>query len=233
MLQGMPKEVCELKKKEFERWKRGEIKVKNYRDNQSIISENQTIMTDNIKTADLAVKRIFTAPFTPEIIRSLKTGEMVYVSGTIFTARDAAHKLLCEMIDRGEPMPFDFEGQVVYYAGPAPAKPGKPIGSVGPTTGGRMDAYSPKLIANGLKVMIGKGTRSQEVIDAMIRHTGVYLVAIGGAAALMAKCVVSSEIIAFEEFGTEAIRRLEVRELPVVVAIDCNGNDMYKLAREK
>ncbi len=172
------------------------------------------------------------APFTDEVIRSLKAGEMVYISGTVYTARDAAHKRLYEMIQRGETMPFDFSGQAVYYAGPAPAKPGKPIGSVGPTTGGRMDAYSPTLIAEGLKVMIGKGTRSKEVIDALKAHTGVYFAAIGGAAALMAKCVLSAEIIAFDELGTEAIRKLEVKELPVVVAVDSEGNDIYKMARE-
>ena len=158
---------------------------------------------------------------------------MVYISGTIYTARDAAHKRLCEMLDAGEPMPFDFEGQAVYYAGPCPAKLGQPIGSVGPTTGGRMDAYSPRLIQQGLRVMIGKGSRSEEVIDALKEHTGVYFAAIGGAAALMAKAVKEAEVIAFDELGTEAIRRLRVEELPVIVAIDHEGNDMYKLGVEK
>ena len=130
-------------------------------------------------------------------------------------------------------MPFDFTGQVVYYAGPCPAKPGQPIGSVGPTTGGRMDAYSPRLIQQGLRVMIGKGSRSEEVIDALKEHTGVYFAAIGGAAALMAKAVKEAEVIAFDELGTEAIRRLRVEELPVIVAIDHEGNDMYKLGVEK
>ena len=137
------------------------------------------------------------------------------------------------MLDAGEPMPFDFEGQAVYYAGPCPAKPGQPIGSVGPTTGGRMDAYSPRLIQQGLRVMIGKGSRSEEVIDALKEHTGVYFAAIGGAAALMAKAVKEAEVIAFDELGTEAIRRLRVEELPVIVAIDHEGNDMYKLGIEK
>lgn len=178
-------------------------------------------------------KRILSAPFTDEIIQSLNAGDMVYISGTVYTARDAAHKRLCEMLQRGEQMPFDFEGQAVYYAGPAPAKPGKPIGSVGPTTGGRMDAYSPILIEKGLKVMIGKGTRNAEVIEAMKTHTGVYFAAIGGAAALMAKCVESAEIIAFEELGTEAVRKLQVKELPVVVATDCKGNDIYKSGRNQ
>ena len=126
-------------------------------------------------------------------------------------------------------MPFDFEGQVVYYAGPCPAKPGQPIGSVGPTTGGRMDAYSPTLIKEGLRVMIGKGSRSEEVINALKQYTGVYFAAIGGAAALMAKAVKEAEVIAFPELGTEAIRKLRVEELPVIVAIDSQGNDMYKL----
>lgn len=173
-------------------------------------------------------KRTMQAPFTDEKIKSLKAGDMLYISGTIYTARDAAHKRMCEMLEAGEPMPFDFTGQVVYYAGPCPAKPGQPIGSVGPTTGGRMDAYSPTLIEKGLRVMIGKGSRSEEVIDALKKHTGVYFAAIGGAAALMAKCVKHAEVIAFDDLGTEAIRRLTVEELPVIVAIDCNGNDMYK-----
>ncbi len=178
-------------------------------------------------------RRIVEAPLSDETIRSFKAGDMLYISGTVYTARDAAHQRLVEMIERGEEMPFDFEGQIVYYAGPAPAKPGRPIGSVGPTTGGRMDAYSPLLIENGLKAMIGKGTRNDEVIDAMKEHTGVYLAAIGGAAALMARCVVSAEVIAFDDLGPEAIRRLEVKELPVVVAIDSQGNDMYKIALEE
>ena len=178
-------------------------------------------------------KRIISAPFTDETIESLHAGDMVYISGTIYTARDAAHKRLCEMLDAGEPMPFNFEGQAVYYAGPCPAKPGQPIGSVGPTTGGRMDAYSPRLIQQGLRVMIGKGSRSEEVIDALKKYTGVYFAAIGGAAALMAKAVKEAEVIAFDELGTEAIRRLRVEELPVIVAIDHKGNDMYKLGVEK
>ena len=176
---------------------------------------------------------ILEAPFTDEMIKSLKAGDMVYISGTVYTGRDAAHKRLCEMIERGESMPFDFEGQAIYYAGPCPAKPGKPIGSVGPTTGGRMDAYSPLLIKKGLRVMIGKGSRSEEVIDLLKEHTGVYFAAIGGAAALMARCVVSSQVIAFDELGTEAIRKLQVDQLPVIVAIDSEGNDSYKLGRNQ
>ncbi len=179
----------------------------------------------------MSEKRILKAPFTDTMIHSLKAGDMVYISGTIYTARDAAHKRLFEMLAEGQPMPFDFQGQVVYYAGPCPAKPGKPIGSVGPTTGGRMDAYSPKLIEEGLKVMIGKGSRNRAVVEALKQYNGVYFAAIGGAAALMAKCVKSAEIIAFDDLGTEAIRKLEVEELPVIVVIDCNGNNAYEKGR--
>lgn len=178
-------------------------------------------------------KVILEAPFTNEKIKSLKAGDMVYISGTIYTGRDAAHKRLFKMIEKGEEMPFDFEGQAIYYAGPCPAKPGKPIGSVGPTTAGRMDAYSPLLIEHGLKVMIGKGSRSEEVVEALKKHTGVYFAAIGGAAALMARCVESAEVIAFEELGTEAIRKLKVNQLPVIVAIDSNGNDSYEIGRKR
>ena len=189
-----------------------------------MLKENYNEMEDKI---------IIEAPFTDKKIKSLKAGEMVYISGTVYTGRDAAHKRLCEMIERGEEMPFDFEGQAIYYAGPCPAKPGKPIGSVGPTTGGRMDAYSPTLIEQGLKVMIGKGSRSDEVINAIKKHTGVYLAAIGGAAALMARCVESAEVIAFEDLGTEAIRKLYVKELPAIVVIDSEGNNSYELGRKK
>lgn len=187
--------------------------------------------SETLNPTDLGAKRILQAPFSDETIRSLKAGDMVYISGTIYTARDAAHKRLFEMLERGEAMPFDFGGQVVYYAGPCPAKPGKPIGSVGPTTAGRMDAYSPLLIEKGLKVMIGKGLRSAEVVDAIIRHTGVFFAAIGGAAALMARCVDSAEVIAFDDLGTEAIRKLHVTELPVIVAVDCEGNNVYEKGR--
>lgn len=178
-------------------------------------------------------KRIITPPLTDEVIRTLHAGDMVYITGTIYTARDAAHKRLVEMLDRGEAMPFDFDGQIVYYAGPAPAKPGEPIGSVGPTTSGRMDAYTPTLMREGLRAMIGKGLRSREVIDTLISETGVYFAAIGGAAALMSGCVKSAEVIAFDDLGPEAIRRLHVEELPVIVAIDCEGNNSYDTERAK
>ncbi|MDH6311084.1 fumarate hydratase subunit beta [Dysgonomonas sp. PFB1-18] len=174
-----------------------------------------------------------TTPFSDEMIKSLKAGDMAYISGVVYTARDAAHKRMCELLDKDEPMPFDFKGAAIYYAGPCPAKPGTPIGSVGPTTSGRMDLYSPRLIAKGLRVMIGKGLRNQEVTDAIIKHSGVYFAAIGGAAALMGKCVESAEVIAFDELGTEAVRRLIVKDLPVIVAIDCHGNNMYEEGRKK
>jgi fumarate hydratase subunit beta len=169
-----------------------------------------------------------TTPFSDSDIKRLKAGDMAYISGTIYTARDAAHKKMCELAQNGEPMPFNFKGTAVYYAGPCPAKPGEAIGSVGPTTSGRMDLYTPTLLEKGLKVMIGKGFRSKEVKQSIVKHSGVYFAAIGGAAALMSQCVKSAKVIAFEELGTEAIREIEVEDLPVVVAVDSNGTDIYK-----
>lgn len=178
----------------------------------------------------METKTILTTPFTDDMIRNLRAGDMVYISGVVYTARDAAHKRMCESLDVGQPMPFNFEGAAIYYAGPCPPKPGKPIGSVGPTTSGRMDLYSPRLISEGLKVMIGKGFRSPEVVDSIVKHTGIYFAAIGGAAALMGKCVESAEVIAYEELGTEAVRRLVVKELPVVVAVDSRGKSVFSNA---
>ena len=178
-------------------------------------------------------KRIITPPLTAEVIRSLHAGDMVYITGTIYTARDAAHLRMVEMLERGEEMPFDFNGQIVYYAGPAPAKPGEPIGSVGPTTAGRMDAYTPTLMRKGLRAMIGKGLRSEEVIQTLKEETGVYFAAIGGAAALMSQAVKEAEVIAFDDLGPEAIRKLRVEELPVIVAIDCEGHNSYDEGRTK
>lgn len=172
-------------------------------------------------------RRVITPPLTDDVIRTLHAGDMVFITGTIYTARDAAHLRLVEMLERGEEMPFDFEGQIVYYAGPAPAKPGEPIGSVGPTTAGRMDAYSPTLMRKGLKAMIGKGLRSDEVVQTIKDETGIYFAAIGGAAALMSQAVKEAEVITFEELGTEAIRKLRVENLPVIVAIDSEGNNSY------
>jgi len=170
-------------------------------------------------------------PMTDESIGSLSMGDMVFLSGKIYTARDAAHKRLAELVESGEQLPFDFNGQAVFYAGPAPARPGRPIGSVGPTTAGRMDLYSPLLISKGLKIMIGKGLRSREVTDAIVKYRGIYFAATGGVAALMAKCVKSSRLVAFEELGTEAVRELLVEKLPLVVAIDSRGNNLYESGR--
>ena len=167
-------------------------------------------------------------PIDDDVIAGLCTGDMASITGKIYTARDAAHKEIVALMEAGKTPPFDFKGQVVFYAGPAPAKPGRPIGSVGPTTAGRMDFYAPMLISKGLKIMIGKGLRSREVIDAIVHYQGVYFVAIGGVAALMAKRVKSAKVIAFEELGTEAVMELEVDKLPVIVAIDSRGRNIYE-----
>lgn len=172
-----------------------------------------------------------TTPFTDEAIESLRVGDEVLITGEIYTARDAAHKRMVEMIARGEEPPFAFEGAAVYYAGPSPTRPGEVVGSIGPTTSGRMDAYSPTLMAHGLKVMIGKGMRDDGVRDALIRHKGLYLACVGGAAALISRSVVRVEPVAFDDLGTEAIRRLHVRDFPAVVAMDCRGEDIYYRGR--
>jgi len=172
------------------------------------------------------VKAIYT-PISDEAISALNAGDAVYITGKIYTARDAAHKKIVELIEAGEKPPFDFSGQVVFYAGPTPAKPPGPIGCIGPTTSGRMDKYSPLLISKGLKAMIGKGNRNWEVIETIVKHRGLYLAAIGGAAALMAKTVKSARVIAFEELGTEAVTELEVENFPAIVAIDCRGRNLY------
>lgn len=167
-------------------------------------------------------------PLTDEIIESLRAGDQVYISGPVFAARDAAHKKLVELLDKGEPLPVDLKGQIIYYVGPSPAKPGRPVGAAGPTTSGRMDPYTPRLLAaTGLKAMIGKGSRSEEVKKAIVAHKAVYLAAVGGAAALIAKSIKKSEIIAYPELGPEAIQRLEVENFPAIVVNDCHGNDLY------
>lgn len=171
--------------------------------------------------------RELTLPLTQEVLTTLKAGDLVYLTGSLYTGRDAAHKRMSEMLSRGESLPIEVEGEVIYYAGPCPPKPGEAIGSVGPTTASRMDAYSPQLIEAGLVAMIGKGSRSQEVIEAIKENKGVYFAAIGGVAALMGKCVLAAEVIAFEDLGPEAIRRLEVKKLPVIVAIDATGKSLY------
>ena len=173
---------------------------------------------------------VLNTPISDEAISGLNAGDAVFITGKIYTARDAAHKKIAEQIEAGEKPPFDFSGQAVFYAGPSPARPPKPIGCIGPTTSGRMDKYSPLFISKGLKIMIGKGNRSEAVIDAIVKHRGLYLAAIGGVAALMAKTVKSAKVIAFEELGTEAVMELEVENFPAIVAIDCRGNNLYKKA---
>jgi len=167
-------------------------------------------------------------PLSSTDISNLKAGDLISLTGVIYTARDAAHQRMYSAFKNGDAPPFDYTGQVIFYAGPCPAPPGKPIGSVGPTTASRMDAYAPALIEAGLKIMIGKGARSAQVAQAIAQYKGVYLVAIGGVAALMAKCVKSSEMVTYDDLGTEAIRRLEVVGMPLVVAIDCVGGSIFE-----
>lgn len=170
-------------------------------------------------------------PLSDDELKKLRAGDSVLLSGTIYTARDAAHKRICELMDRGEPLPFELKGSAVYYVGPTPEHDGCCIGSAGPTTSGRMDAYSPRLLDNGLKIMIGKGNRSAAVVDAMVRNGAVYLAAIGGAGALMAASIESAQLVCWEDLGCEAVRRLTVRDMPLTVAIDSRGNDLYSLGR--
>ncbi len=174
-----------------------------------------------------------TPPLSDADVLSLKAGDKVLITGVIYTARDAAHKRLIELLDRGEKLPFDIKGQIIYYVGPTPAKPGAVIGSAGPTTSGRMDAYTPRLLDLGLKGMVGKGARSKEVLDAMSRNKAVYLAAVGGAAALIARSIKKAEIIAYEDLGPEAIRRLEVLDFPAIVVNDASGGDLFKQGVEK
>lgn len=177
------------------------------------------------------VKRVVT-PLNDLEISELKCGDSILLTGTIYTARDAAHKRLIELIENGEELPFDLKGETIYYVGPTPPKPGMVIGSAGPTTSYRMDAYAPKLLDLGLKGMIGKGLRNEEVIESIKRNKAIYFGAIGGAAALIGKSIVKSEVIAYEDLGSEAIRRLEVKDLPLVVIIDSLGNNLYEIGKE-
>ena len=175
-------------------------------------------------------KRI-TLPLTEELARTLKAGDTVLLTGEIYTSRDAGHKRMCEALARGEELPFDPNNATIYYVGPTPAKPGQVIGSAGPTTSGRMDAYAPTMMSVGARGMIGKGARLPEVVDAMKKYSGVYFGAIGGAGALLAKCIKEAELIAYEDLGAEALRRLYVEDMPLVVIIDSEGRNLYEEGR--
>ncbi len=171
-------------------------------------------------------------PFKMDTVKKLKAGDAVYISGTVYAARDAAHKKLIGLLEEGRELPFDVRDQIIYYVGPCPAGPGQVIGSAGPTTSGRMDAYAPVLIGQGLTGMIGKGLRNEQVVAAMIRHGAVYFGATGGAGALLSKRIIAQEITAFPELGAEALRKLTVKDFPATVIIDCNGTDLYKTGRD-
>ncbi len=171
-----------------------------------------------------------TTPITAEVSETLKAGDYVYITGTIYVARDAAHKRMIEALNRGEDLPIDIKDSTIYYMGPSPAREGRPIGSAGPTTASRMDKYAPTLLDLGEKAMIGKGKRTPEVIDAIIRNKATYFAAIGGAGAILSKCITKSEIVCYEDLGAEAILKIDVENFPVIVVIDCEGNNLYETA---
>lgn len=174
--------------------------------------------------------KYISVPLSNEDAKSLRAGDYVYLSGTIYTARDAAHKRMYEALEKGEALPIDMQNNVIYYMGPSPAHEGRAIGSAGPTTASRMDKYAPTLLDLGLKGMIGKGKRSQEVKDAIVRNGAVYFAAVGGAGALLSRSITESEVIAYDDLGTEAIRKLTVKDFPVIVVIDSEGNNLYETA---
>ncbi|OAA94856.1 Fe-S-containing hydro-lyase [Clostridium coskatii] len=179
------------------------------------------------------MEKKITTPLTEEKVKTLKAGDSVLISGTIYTARDAAHKRLVELLDEGKSLPINVKDEIIYYAGPSPAKPGHVIGSAGPTSSYRMDPFAPRLLDIGLKGMIGKGLRSKEVIESMKKNKAVYFAAIGGAAALVAKSIKKAEVVAYEDLDSEAIRKLEVKDLPVIVVIDSEGNNLYESGRKE
>ncbi len=183
--------------------------------------------------SDISEPIRITAPLDEKTVRGLKAGDTVLLSGTIITGRDAAHKRMVDLINDGKSLPFDIRDQVIYYVGPSPAPPGRPIGAAGPTTSYRMDAYAPLLIEHGLRGMIGKGQRSDEVKKAMIKWGAVYFAAVGGTGALISGCIQTAEILAWEELGTEAVRRLTIKEFPAIVAVDSTGDDLYLTGRNK
>lgn len=176
------------------------------------------------------MEKYITTPITKETVKELQAGDYVYITGTIYTARDAAHKRMYESMLAGNEPPFDLRDNIIYYLGPTPARKGQVIGSAGPTTSSRMDKYAPLLMEHGLTGMIGKGKRSLEVLNAMKEHTSVYFAAVGGAGALLSKCIKSAEVIAYEDLGTEAIRKLEVKDFPVIIVADSKGNNLYETA---
>lgn len=176
------------------------------------------------------MERHILAPINKEELANLRAGDYIYITGTIYTARDAAHKRMQETLDRGEALPIELQNNLIYYMGPSPAREGRPIGSAGPTTASRMDKYAPRLMDLGLAGMIGKGKRSQAVTDAIVRNGAVYFAAVGGAGALLSKSIIASEVVAYEDLGTEAIRKLEVKDFPVIVVIDKDGNNLYESA---
>lgn len=176
------------------------------------------------------MERYMNAPLTDEDAKSLHSGDYVYITGTIYTARDAAHLRMYEALDRNETLPLELAHNIIYYMGPSPAREGRPIGSAGPTTASRMDKYTPRLLDLGLKGMIGKGKRSDAVREAIVRNEAVYFAAVGGAGALLSKSIIASEVVAYDDLGTEAIRRLEVENFPVIVVIDAEGNNLYETA---
>ncbi len=179
------------------------------------------------------MEKHITAPITKETAKSLHAGDYVYITGTLYTARDAAHKRMYEILREGKKLPIDITDQLIYYMGPSPAREGRPIGSAGPTTASRMDKYAPQLLDLGLGGMIGKGKRSKEVLDAIERNSSVYLAAVGGAGALLSKCITMSEVVAYDDLGTEAIRKLTVENFPVIVVADCQGNNLYETAMKE
>ena len=179
------------------------------------------------------MEKQISAPIDKKTAEELTAGDYVYITGTIYTARDAAHKRMKETLDRGESLPFDIKGQMIYYMGPSPAREGRPIGSAGPTTASRMDKYTPALIAEGMRGMIGKGLRGKEVVEACVKYGAVYFVAVGGAAAVISQSIKGEEMIAYEDLGPEAIRRYEVEDFPAIVCIDAEGNDFYKVGIAK
>lgn len=174
------------------------------------------------------MNRNITAPLSDEIAKKLKSGDYVYITGTIYTARDAAHKRMWEALEKGEELPIEMKNNIIYYMGPSPAREGRPIGSAGPTTASRMDKYAPSLLDLGLIGMIGKGKRNPAVHEAIVRDKAVYFAAVGGAGALLSKCITSSEVIAYDDLGTEAVRKLTVKDFPVIVVIDSDGRDLYE-----